>query len=354
MKFIRFNLLMLLFMALASHSQAQNIKQNKDEIESNRRVTEIDNLLREIGDEHITSQEYKATPSGTNVILLESTLYVTEDYSGDIKILGELQNTGNSDVSFVKITYTFKNSSDDIIDTDYTYINGSSKKLDVVVTDTILSPNEIGSFKLYTDIPYDIVNSIYYNILYENYETNPMKSEIIIHGNIVKRPDYFGDLELLGELKNLRGAIGYFVKLVATIKTTNGKVIDVGYSYINGSMVELESGITTDTALSPAEIWSFKVITSALYSETETISYKINWDEGSVADTQPFSNSGEDQRVKPGQKVSLYGTGSYDPNGVTLSYLWTQLSGPIVPLSNPQSPTPDFSAPFKPATLIFN
>ena len=164
MKFIRFNLLMLLFMALASHSQAQNIKENilvdfvsanakepsqaniensqinkenKDEIESNRRVTEIDNLLREIGNEHIPSQEYKATHSGTNVIFLESTLYVTEDYSGDIKILGELQNTGNSDVSFVEITYTFKDGSDDIIDTDYTYIHGSTKKLSTVVTDTI-------------------------------------------------------------------------------------------------------------------------------------------------------------------------------------------------------------------------
>ena len=167
MIFIRFSLLMLLFMALASHSQAQNIKQNKDEIESNRRVTEIDNLLREIGDEHITSQEYKAAPSGTNVILLESTLYVTEDYSGDIKILGEIQNTGNSDVSFVKITYTFKDRSDDIIDTDYTYINGSSKNLGVVVTDTILSPGEIGSFNLYTDIPHDLVSSFYYNIIYQ-------------------------------------------------------------------------------------------------------------------------------------------------------------------------------------------
>jgi len=80
MKFIRLFLLMLLLMAPASYNQAQNIKQNnfvdyissnakeptqaniensqiykenKDEIESNRRVSKIDNLLRDIGDEHI-------------------------------------------------------------------------------------------------------------------------------------------------------------------------------------------------------------------------------------------------------------------------------------------------------------
>jgi hypothetical protein len=104
---------------------------------------------------------------------------------------------------------------------------------------------------------------------------------------------------LLGELKNLRGAIGYFVKFVATVKNVNGQVIDVGYSFINGSTIELASGIITDTALSPTEIASFEVSTIAMYSNTGATSYKINWDEGDV-DTQPFSNSGDDQRVKPG------------------------------------------------------
>jgi hypothetical protein len=88
--------------------------------------------------------------------------------------------------------------------------------------------------------------------------------------------------------------------------------------------------------------------------DTESITYKINWDEGSVADTQPLTNSGDDQRVKPGLKVSLDRTGSYDPNGVTLSYLWIQLSGSTVPLSNPKSPTPTFTAPYMSATLIFD
>ena len=115
----------------------------------------------------------------------------------------------------------------------------------------------------------------------------------------------------------------------------------------------MESGITTDTALSPAEVGSFEVSALAMYSDTEAITYKINWDEGGVADTQPLANSGDDQRVKPGQKVSLDGTGSYDPNGVNLSYLWIQLSGSIVPQSNPQSPTSTFTAPCVPA-LIFD
>jgi hypothetical protein len=82
----------------------------------------------------------------------------------------------------------------------------------------------------------------------------------------------------------------------------------------------LESGIKTDTALSPAEVAGFEVSTLSMYSDTGAIAFKINWDEGCVADTQSLSNSGNDRRVKPGQTVSLDGTGSYDPNGVPLSH----------------------------------
>jgi hypothetical protein len=45
--------------------------------------------------------------------------------------------------------------------------------------------------------------------------------------------------QLFGELKNLRGAIGYFVKFVAAVKNVNGQVIDVGSSYINHLRIPL-------------------------------------------------------------------------------------------------------------------
>jgi len=359
MNLIRFSALFLSLLIVPVYlSQAQENpspidKEKQAKIEALHRVTDIDNLQKELEAEQNLLPKYYPEATADSIILLISTENVTQDSFGDIKILGELQNVGNADVSFVKITYTFKDASDDVLDTEYTYVYGSSKNTDTVVTDTILSPGEVGSFSLYTNVPNDLVTSMYYTISYENYDTYQMKSEIVLHGNIVKQPDYFGYLELLGELKNLRGAIGYFVKFVATVKNVKGQVIDVGYSYINGSTVELASGIITDTALSPIEIASFKVSTIAMYSNTGETSYKINWDEGDVADTQPFSNSGDDQRVKPGQNVSLDGTGSYDPNGATLSYLWTQLSGPIVSLSNLQSATPTFTAPSVPTTLIF-
>jgi hypothetical protein len=109
-------------------------KQKQAEIEARQRIFGIDNLKKELEADQVFSHEYNAETYTGNVILLDSTVYVTQDYSGDIKVLGELQNLGNADVSFVKITYTFKDAGDNLLDTEYTYIYGSSKRLSSIVT----------------------------------------------------------------------------------------------------------------------------------------------------------------------------------------------------------------------------
>lgn len=69
-----------------------------------------------------------------------------------------------------------------------------------------------------------------------------------------------------------------------------------------------------------------------------------------------FADAGPDQTVDEGTLVTLDGSRSSDPDGDTLTFLWTQLGGPGVPLdmSNPVRPT--FIAPSVPAggaTLTF-
>ena len=47
-------------------------------------------------------------------------------------------------------------------------------------------------------------------------------------------------------------------------------------------------------------------------------------------DIPPLADAGADAMVGIGQQFSLSGAGSSDPEGVALSYTWTQLSGPTV------------------------
>ena len=288
MNFIRFlALLSSLIIVSFPPSQAEVTsppidKQKQAEIEARKRVIDIGKLKKELEAEQAFSHQYYAESSAGNVILLDSTVYVTQDSSGNIKILGELQNVGNGDVSFVEITYTFRDASGTLLDIDYTYAYGSSKRLSSIVTDTILSPNEVGSFLMFTNVPYNLVNSMSYVISFENYDTTPLIAEINLYGSLVKQEDAFGEMEIIGELKNVGSLLAYFVHFVPTVKNSVGQVIDVGFTYINGVTVELDSSITTDTGLYPRQIASFKRYTSAEYSEVDNVTYKINWEEGDV------------------------------------------------------------------------
>lgn len=60
----------------------------------------------------------------------------------------------------------------------------------------------------------------------------------------------------------------------------------------------------------------------------------------------PTAAAGNDQTlVVPGSTVMLNGSASTDPDNDTLTYAWTQISGPVVVLSDPTSATPSFIAP---------
>ena len=60
----------------------------------------------------------------------------------------------------------------------------------------------------------------------------------------------------------------------------------------------------------------------------------------------PLADAGSDQtNVIPGSLVTLDGTASSDPDNDTLTYSWTQISGPAVVLDDATSPTPSFTAP---------
>jgi hypothetical protein len=62
--------------------------------------------------------------------------------------------------------------------------------------------------------------------------------------------------------------------------------------------------------------------------------------------TKPvISNAGQDQIAIENQTVTLDGSGSRDPSGTIVSYLWNQTSGPLVYLSNADNIRSTFMAP---------
>jgi hypothetical protein len=64
-----------------------------------------------------------------------------------------------------------------------------------------------------------------------------------------------------------------------------------------------------------------------------------------TANFNPTANAGVDQSVESGATVTLDGTGSVDSDGTIEAYLWTQVSGSTVTLSNANTATATFVVP---------
>ena len=67
----------------------------------------------------------------------------------------------------------------------------------------------------------------------------------------------------------------------------------------------------------------------------------------------PIAEASAPKNGAPYTLVTLDGRGSTDPDGDTLTYLWEQMSGHSIVLSNPAGASPTFIAPSGPATLTF-
>lgn len=74
-------------------------------------------------------------------------------------------------------------------------------------------------------------------------------------------------------------------------------------------------------------------------------------DEGEPSDVAarvnlaPLADAGDDQAALPGAQVFLDGSGVTDPDGDRVVFIWRQIAGPTVALTDPGSSRPRFFAP---------
>jgi len=90
--------------------------------------------------------------SAPPVLTIKGALTENESSSGELEVLGQVENTGGAAV-FIKANCAFFDAAGSLLDTAFTYIDGSvATTASGVTTDTALYTGETGTFKIFTNV----------------------------------------------------------------------------------------------------------------------------------------------------------------------------------------------------------
>jgi len=102
---------------------------------------------------------------------------------------------------------------------------------------------------------------------------------------------------------------------------------------------------TAPTDLLADEIISFQLVVSDADNDSNPASMAVTVLVSAPANRAPIAAVGENQTVAEGDLVQLDGSGSYDPDGDLITYLWTQTAGISVELSDETLENPTLYSP---------
>jgi PKD repeat protein len=137
--------------------------------------------------------------------------------SGYFYVVGEVLNSANTNVEFVKIVATFYDEDNEMIGSSFTYI-----EIDV------LTPNQKSPFELNNYPDNLIVDHYELSLQYRETSNLPYNQvEVLSHKSSVE----YGYYKVIGEVQNTGNNSIEFVKIVVTFYSSSGTVIGAGFTY---------------------------------------------------------------------------------------------------------------------------
>jgi len=192
-----------------------------------------------------------------DVKILSHSGYLTTGFPGHyLEIFGELQNTGNQNLKFIKLTATFFDSAGKVIGTKWTYANTDillpGEKAPFVFMQLISEEKDYKSYGLEVTSCREKTEEPYRNF------------EFLNTSSYIDDHDYY---HVKGEIKNTGTQDIDFVGVILTCYNAEGKVISASGTCL---LVDLKAGTTApfDTQALPSEI-SSKIASYSLQTDVD-------------------------------------------------------------------------------------
>ena len=263
------------------------------------------------------------SPSAPNPVFVDPTINITQDFFGDVLVMGEVQNRvlGAGAPTFIEIDAVFFSPGGNVVGTDSTFLHGRSRRLrnTGIVTDTALLPGQRGCFMMFTNVPASQVDLVLLGGTFNTFSNDPLNGRLQVR-QYTQQADFFGDLQMDGTASNVGTRPTYFNEIVFDVKTPRVQTCDS--TFVDGVNMMLPSGVITSTGLFPGQVGTFTNFTNVPFGPLEVRRY-TQWDE-----TAP---PGANQFVEARRKVDAEVDGILHRLEAHRSLLRQLISGPGTP-----------------------
>jgi len=147
------------------------------------------------------------------------------DSIGALHIFGEVKNTGDVWLRFVKVTGTLRDSTGAIVDVVFTY-----------TLLTFVPPDAVAPFNMIEIDTTKSARTESYSLLLEFQEATALSQQLAVL-NLADSKNSLGWLEVVGEVENRGTAPSTYTQVAGTFYDADGKVIYVHFTYTDPSEI---------------------------------------------------------------------------------------------------------------------
>jgi len=155
----------------------------------------------------------KPVAAAPNAVIQNEGSYV--DVAGYYHIVGEVKNTGDVWLQFVRISATLKDQNGAIVDMPFTYTTLNRLPPDIATGFDLVELDTMRSAQVRS-----------YSLSLEFQQAESLSNHLVVT-NITSSKDFLGWLQVLGEVQNTGDSISEYTEVIGTFYGTDGKVVDV-------------------------------------------------------------------------------------------------------------------------------